>query len=107
LLEAGDHPQRGGLAAAGWAEQREELALVHAQVDRVHRGERAEALRDRPELDVDVAVSRERGSGVVGRDLRHTSVKGISLDFAMSTSKFAPESGIRQCISHECSRDNA
>ena len=34
LLEAGDHAQRGGLAAAGRTEQREELALAHLQVDR-------------------------------------------------------------------------
>ena len=30
-LEAGDHPQRRRLAAAGWAEQRQELAGRHAQ----------------------------------------------------------------------------
>ncbi len=32
LLEPGHHPQRGGLAAAGRAEQREELALLHLEV---------------------------------------------------------------------------
>ena len=33
LLEAGDHPQRRGLAAAGRSEQREELAGLDAQLD--------------------------------------------------------------------------
>ncbi len=32
-LEAGDHAQDRGLAAAGGAEQGDELALVEAQVD--------------------------------------------------------------------------
>jgi hypothetical protein len=35
LLEAGDHPQGGGLAAARGPEQGEELALGDAQVDAV------------------------------------------------------------------------
>jgi hypothetical protein len=33
LLEAGDHPQGGGLAAAGRPQQREELALGDPEVD--------------------------------------------------------------------------
>jgi hypothetical protein len=34
-LEAGDHPKQGGLARAGWTEQREELALIDDEVDAV------------------------------------------------------------------------
>ena len=36
-LEAGDHSQHGGLAAAGRAEQREELAFADAEIDRIDR----------------------------------------------------------------------
>ncbi len=35
-LEAGDHPQQGGLAAARWAQQREEFAALHLQADSIH-----------------------------------------------------------------------
>ena len=64
LLEAGDHPQRRRLAAAARPEQRQELALVDAQVDRVHRDERAEPLRDRAELDIGFAGFRGCGAGL-------------------------------------------
>jgi hypothetical protein len=30
-LEAGEHPQQRGLAAAGWTEQREEFALIDVE----------------------------------------------------------------------------
>ena len=33
----GDHPQRGGLAAAGGAQQRHHLAVVDVEIDVVHR----------------------------------------------------------------------
>ena len=36
-LEAGDHPQHGGLAGAGRAEHGEELAVADLEVDRVDR----------------------------------------------------------------------
>ena len=36
LEEAGDQVERRGLAAAGRTEQREQLALVHGEIDRVH-----------------------------------------------------------------------
>ena len=62
LLEAGDHPQRRRLAAAARPEQREELALVDAQVERVHRDERAEPFRDSTELDIGVAGVRSGGA---------------------------------------------
>ena len=52
LLEAGDHPQRRGLAAPGRPQERQELALAHPETDRVNRGQRTEALRHRAELYV-------------------------------------------------------
>ena len=45
-VEAGDHPQQRGLAAAGWSEQADEGAMRHRQLDIVDRGEVAEFLRD-------------------------------------------------------------
>ena len=52
LLEPGDHPQRRGLAAAGRAEQREELARPHVEIDRVDRDHLCgEALGDPVEVD--------------------------------------------------------
>ena len=66
LLEAGDHPQRRGLAAPGGPEQGEELALAHLEGDGVDRRQLAEALGDRPELDV---VRRPRPVGTHARCL--------------------------------------
>ena len=40
-LEAGDHPQGGGLARARRSEHREELAVANLEVDPVDRGDRA------------------------------------------------------------------
>ena len=45
-LEAGQHAQQGGLAAAGAAQQAEQLAPIDLDVDVVDRGELAEALED-------------------------------------------------------------
>ena len=38
LLQAGEHPQAGGLAAAGGADEDEELAVLDLEVEVVHRG---------------------------------------------------------------------
>ncbi len=57
LLEAGDHPQRGGLATARRAQHREELAARDVQVHRAHRREVAEALRDPLEPHTRVGVA--------------------------------------------------
>ena len=46
LLEAGDHPQAGGLAAAGRADQDHELAVLDLEVEVLDGGEVAEALPD-------------------------------------------------------------
>src|SRR6185503_15523894 len=51
LLEAGHHPQRGGLAAPARPQQREELAMLHAQRKLPDRGEVAEALGYAVKLD--------------------------------------------------------
>jgi hypothetical protein len=51
-LEARDHPQRRGLAAAGRADQREELARRHMHVDPVDRDRIAELLHERLEPDL-------------------------------------------------------
>ncbi|GAA3216905.1 hypothetical protein GCM10020256_19520 [Streptomyces thermocoprophilus] len=56
FLQAGDHAQGGGLAAAGRAEQGEEGALRDGQVERVHGGEGAVRLADSGEADVAAVV---------------------------------------------------
>ena len=52
LLEAGDHPQRRGLAAARRPEQARELAARDAQVHVVDGHDVAEPLRDADDLDI-------------------------------------------------------
>jgi hypothetical protein len=51
-LEARDHAQGGRFAAARWAEEREELARRHLQVDPGDGGELTEALHQVDELDL-------------------------------------------------------
>ena len=48
LLEAGDHPQQRGLAAARRADEDRERAVVDREVDAVDDLERLEALADDP-----------------------------------------------------------
>ena len=43
-FQASDHAQSGGLAAAAWTHDGDELALIHREVDPVHRGGFAESL---------------------------------------------------------------
>ena len=45
-LQPGDHPQQGGLAAARWAEEADQLARRDGERNIVERRERAEALGD-------------------------------------------------------------
>src|SRR5215475_7410445 len=47
VLQARDEPQQRCLAAAGWAEQDEVLALLGLQVNAIHRGDGAELLVQR------------------------------------------------------------
>ena len=65
-LQPGDHPQQGGLAAARWAEEADELALLHGERNVVERGERAEALGHPFDADMDGAASMRRCDGVPG-----------------------------------------
>ena len=58
LLEAGDHPERGRLAAARRAQQREERPSWDLQVDVVDRGEVAEPLGDALELEVALRLAK-------------------------------------------------
>ena len=51
LLEAGDHAQRGGLAATGWPDQDHELAIVDLKVEVVDGDDFAELLPDPVERD--------------------------------------------------------
>ena len=66
LLEAADHPQRRRLAAAGRAEEAEELAVPDLEVDVVDGDRVAELLDDIDETDVDLRHSR------LSRDVRQT-----------------------------------
>ena len=56
VLQAGDHAQGGGLAAARGAEEREEGALGHGEVERLDGGEGAVGLADPGEADVVAAL---------------------------------------------------
>ena len=56
VLQTRDHAQGGGLAAAGGAEEGEEGALGHGQVERVDGGEAAVGLADPGEADVAAGV---------------------------------------------------
>ncbi len=54
LVESGQEPQQGGLAAARRAQQREQLAVTHGEVRPVHRSDGAEPLDDLPDANVHV-----------------------------------------------------
>ena len=64
LFEAGDHPERRGLAASRRAEEAVELAVLDAQVHPVDRDDVPETLGDVEELDVGDRASA--GSGPAG-----------------------------------------
>jgi hypothetical protein len=53
LFEAPDHPEAGGFAAAGRAEQRDERAARQLEIGFLDSGHGAETLRDRPEFDIE------------------------------------------------------
>ena len=58
-LEAGDHPQRRRLAAAGGPEQTEEIAVRNGETRIAHRGERRERLVQVLDPDLGHCVTRE------------------------------------------------
>ncbi len=60
-LEAGDHAQGGGLAAAGRAEQREERAVVDGEARPFHRGELIERLAKIFDADLSHGAIPESG----------------------------------------------
>jgi hypothetical protein len=62
VLQSGDHPQRGGLAAARGAQQGEERALRDGQVQWVHGREGAVGLADPGEADVAARLRVSHGS---------------------------------------------
>ena len=59
-LEAGDHAQQRGLAAARRTEEADELALLDVERDVVERREGAEALGDALDAQMDGAASVRR-----------------------------------------------
>ena len=50
VFEAGDHAQHRGLAATGFAEQDDELSLLHCQIEFLHHAHAAKALAHALEL---------------------------------------------------------
>jgi hypothetical protein len=62
VLQAGDHPQGRGLAAARRAEEHHELAVVDGQIEVVDRGDLSVALRHGVERDAGHAT-------LLGKDL--------------------------------------
>ena len=57
LLEPGDHPQQGGLAASRWTEEADKLALADVEIDAVQGGEAAEALHHPFDADCEVHLA--------------------------------------------------
>jgi hypothetical protein len=60
-LEAGNHPEAGGLSRAGGPEEREELVLSYVQVDAVDRDELAVCLASPVEAHGDVPIPGHPG----------------------------------------------
>ncbi len=63
LLEPGEHPQRGGLAAAGGAEEGEEFAGLGGEVESVEGHGRAERAAQRAELHPGAGAGARGGPG--------------------------------------------
>ena len=89
LLEAADHPQRGGLAAAGRAEQAEELAVVDLEVDVVDGEHLPVSLRDLDESNVDARHGQELLQRRVARGRRASG----TVSDAVATADVAPAIG--------------
>jgi len=65
--EASDQVEQRGLAAAGRAEQRHQLAALHLQRDLVQRDDLAETFGDAIEADGERRIGRPRISGLAQR----------------------------------------
>ena len=50
ILEAGDHAQRRGLAAAGWPDEHDEFAVLDGEIQILHRSHGAEGFLQITEL---------------------------------------------------------
>src|SRR5688572_3358849 len=75
FFEAGDHAQRGGLAAPARAQQREELALVDVEREITDRDELSKALGNRGHLHGDGAFhTPARVFPLLRRTLAYTSL---------------------------------
>ena len=74
--EPGDEVERGRLAAAGRAQEGQELALVHGEVESVDRAHRAVVARAAPELHDDASsMPQEHATEVRYRSASHTTRK--------------------------------
>ena len=95
-LEAADHPQRRRLAAAGRAEQREELAGRHVERDVVHGTDVAEPLLEA--VEADLGGHAGGGGRHARRDLTRTTgfVLTAVLWRATSRARFRPRGDPRQ-----------
>src|SRR5437867_8667848 len=82
LLEAGDHPQRGRLARAAGAEQREEAAALHRERDVVNDAATAERLGEPAHLERR-AVDPQPGAQNVGGMIAHMYLSWRRPGFAM------------------------
>jgi hypothetical protein len=78
VLEAGDHAQGRRLAAAGGAEQREELAALYVEIERVDRRDVPEALRDALKPDARGALSVHRDAHASG--IAEGTTSGITVE---------------------------
>ena len=66
VLEPGEHPQRGRLAATGGADEHEELAVCDVDAEVVDRDRVVEALRDVLERDPAIRGFRARRQHEMG-----------------------------------------
>ncbi len=89
-LEAGEHAQQRGLAAAGGAEQGEELAGIDVEAEPVHRGDAGKALRDGGEPHQRLACVLRPWRGALSHSRRWSRgfIEGQSLNAPREFGKF-------------------
>src|SRR5690606_33679249 len=86
LLEAADHSQRGGLAAARWAEQGEELAMLDRKRKVIDRGEVPEPFRDPIEPYVSVGHQRLATLSLCCKDGKYRSARRSAVNMPSALS---------------------
>src|SRR5262249_23752362 len=79
LFETGNQPQRRRLAGAGGAEQHDELAVRHVEVEIAHRRDRVERFGDGMEQDVGHHAASCKLVGMAGPHARSNSDKRPAL----------------------------